>query len=413
MGNELMSTFPSKKSPSYASRGIARHECQTGLVDKSKSIDQIFLKSARLKVRPESVAWLNAAAIEVNQVWNWCAERSLSVYRNTGKRLSGFDLGREVAGCGKHFDHINQSVVTAVCQQYAMKRWQAKVAKLKWRVSFGARRSLGWMPIKGAATQRKGVAFRTCQKSFRVFNLELLGSQKLRDGCFAQDSCGDWWLCLPVEVATNKSSAPRGAVGIDLGLKTIATTSDGETLEAGRWTHAYAERLANAQRRGHKRQAKRIHRKIARCRADALHKFSRKIVDKYQTIVIGDVSSQKFAKTRMAKSVLDSAWGMLKKQLQYKGEHASRSVEIVNERNTTRACSSCGCISGPSGLRQLVVRAWKCSECGSDHDRDINAARNILVRAKALASMRERGSTMNADGALVLPADAGNVLGAH
>jgi putative transposase len=95
-------------------------------------------------------------------------------------------------------------------------------------------------------------------------------------------------------------------------------------------------------------------------------------------ILIGDVSSVKLAKTRMAKSVLDAGWGMLKTQLQYKGEYAGRCVRIVDERNTTRACSSCGALTGPSGLDSLVVRTWVCSECGETHDRDVNAARNIL-----------------------------------
>jgi IS605 OrfB family transposase len=119
------------------------------------------------------------------------------------------------------------------------------------------------------------------------------------------------------------------------------------------------------------------HRKWRR-RKDALHKFSRRIINRYQTIVIGDVSSLKLAKTRMAKSVLDAGWGMLKTQLQYKGQQASRCVLIVNERNTTRTCSSCGALSGPSGLDMLVVRTWMCHECGVTHDRDVNAARNIL-----------------------------------
>jgi len=73
------------------------------------------------------------------------------------------------------------------------------------------------------------------------------------------------------------------------------------------------------------------------------------MVNQYETIVVGDVSSQKLVKTRMAKSVLDSGWSMLKRMLQYKGEHAGRSVEIVSERNTTRACSFCGALLGPKG----------------------------------------------------------------
>ena len=155
-------------------------------------------------------------------------------------------------------------------------------------------------------------------------------------------------------------------------------TSDGEKLEAGRFYRSIEQKIANSQRRAHKRQAKRLHRTAARRRKDALHKFSRTIVNTYQVIKVGDVSSLKLAKTRMAKSVLDAGWGMLKTQLQYKGQQAGRSVLIVNERNTTRTCSSCGALSGPSGLDMLVVRTWVCSECGETHDRDVNAARNIL-----------------------------------
>jgi transposase len=90
------------------------------------------------------------------------------------------------------------------------------------------------------------------------------------------------------------------------------------------------------------------------------------------------VSSLKLAKTWMAKSVLDAGWGMLKTQLQYKGQQAGRSVIIVSERDTTRTCSSCRALTGPSGLDMLDVRTWVCSACGDTHDRDVNAARNIL-----------------------------------
>jgi transposase len=78
-----------------------------------------------------------------------------------------------------------------------------------------------------------------------------------------------------------ESIAPLEAIGIDLGLREIAATSDGDRLAAGRWTRRFAQKLASAQRRGHKRQAKRIYRQAARCRADALHKFSRRMVDQY------------------------------------------------------------------------------------------------------------------------------------
>ena len=75
-----------------------------------------------------------------------------------------------------------------------------------------------------------------------------------------------------------------------------------------------------------------------------------------------------------AKAVLDSGWGLLRMQLQYKGESAGRCVRIVSERNTSRTCSACGALSGPAGVNGLRVRLWVCGECGCAHDRDVNAA---------------------------------------
>ena len=251
-------------------------------------------------------------------------------------------------------------------------------------------------------------------KTFRVFEAHRLEGVKWKQGCFAQDAVGDWWLCLPVEYTPEPSVAPEDQVGIDLGLKDTAVTSEGERLESGRFFRGVESKIAQAphvaplalrgisyaalrsQRRGHRRQAKRLHRKAARRRADALHKFSRRIVNQYQFIVVGDVSSQKLVKTRMAKSVLDAGWGMLKGFLQYKGEHAGRSVMVVCERNTTRVCSFCSALTGPAGKDMLVVRQWRCPACGTGHDRDQNSARNILyVGLRTRASVRGNESSQD------------------
>jgi putative transposase len=101
-----------------------------------------------------------------------------------------------------------------------------------------------------------------------------------------------------------------------------------------------------------------------------------------QNIVVGDVSSLKRVKTRMAKSVLDAGWGMLKTQLQYKGQQAGSSVQVVSERYSTRVCGNCGALTGPKGVGQLLERLWVCNACGDTHDRDVNAARNILVGSR-------------------------------
>jgi putative transposase len=351
-----------------------------------------FTRTLRLKVRAEAYPWLNAAAVEVNQVFNWANATSIDAAdrnrRAHARFLTGFDLCNLSAGVTEFFERIGANTIQRICVEYAARRRAARRVKLRWRVSRGSRRSLGWVPFKAASLKRRGVALRFCGKAFRVFERERLEGGKWRDGCFAQDACGDWWLCLPVQIALEQKAAPREAVGIDLGLKAIAVTSDGERLEAGCWAQEFAGKLALAQRRGHKRQAKRLHRKAARCRADALHKFSRRMVEQYQHIVVGDVSSLRLVKTRLAKSVLDAGWGMLKAQLQYKGPAAGRSVQVVSEKYTSVTCSSCGSLSGPRGVNGLIVRSWICSECGDSHDRDVNAARNILIGSRCLTSVR-------------------------
>jgi hypothetical protein len=102
-------------------------------------------------------------------------------------------------------------------------------------------------------------------------------------------------------------------------------------------------------------------------------------------------ATSSLVKTRLAKSVLDAGWGMLKAQLQYKSREAGKCVLIVNERNTTRSCSNCKALTGPKGLDMLAVRTWVCGGCGGTHDRDVNCGTKHPVRGEVLAvPQRER-----------------------
>jgi putative transposase len=348
------------------------------------------VRTLRLKVMREGYPWLNRAAFEVNQVWNYSNEishKAARPYAGVSRWLGAFDLDKLTAGATELFAHIGSDTIQRVNAEFATRRKQFRRTKLRWRTSTGSKRSLGWIPFKAVQLKRKGRSMRFSGKAFRVFEQHLLQGVRWKCGCFAQDAVGDWWLCLPVERIISGAPATSEAVGIDLGLTDTAAASDGERLLAGQFYRGIEHKIAQAQRRGHKRQAKRLHRKAARRRKDALHKFSKKIVEKYHQIIIGDVSSLKLAKTRMAKSVLDAGWGMLKAQLKYKGEYAGRCVSIVNEKNTTRVCSSCGALTGPSGLDSLVVRRWVCRACGDTHDRDVNAARNILAAGRCSPSV--------------------------
>jgi putative transposase len=142
--------------------------------------------------------------------------------------MSGFDLCSLAAGGTQYFDKIGADTIQSICVHYAQKRQAAKRTKLRWRVSRGARRSLGWVPFKAAGIKRKGVCLRFAGKCFRVFERERLDGVKWQGGCFAQDAVGDWWVCLPVKIEAEQSIAPEEEVGVDLGLKDIAVASDGE-----------------------------------------------------------------------------------------------------------------------------------------------------------------------------------------
>jgi hypothetical protein len=129
-----------------------------------------FTRALRLKVRREAYGWLNAAAVEVNEVFNYCNETSLkAAIRTDNKRkwLSGFDLCYLTAGASRYFDKIGAGTIQSICVHYAQKRAAVHRLKLRWRVSRGARRSLGWVPFKAASRKRKGVCLRFAGNSFR------------------------------------------------------------------------------------------------------------------------------------------------------------------------------------------------------------------------------------------------------
>jgi putative transposase len=120
-----------------------------------------FTRTLRLKVRPESYGWLDAAAVEANQVFNFCNETSLLAATRTDlkrKWLTGFDLCNLTSGAARYFERIGADTIQRICVEYAQKRSAAKRRRLRWRVSRGARRSLGWVPFKAASLKRKGRA---------------------------------------------------------------------------------------------------------------------------------------------------------------------------------------------------------------------------------------------------------------
>jgi IS605 OrfB family transposase len=269
--------------------------------------------------------------------------------------------------------------VQEVIAVHAKARKQFKKDKLKWRASGGARRALGFVPFKAGAGKFVNGQVRFAGFFFNIWDSYGLSKYKFRSGSFNEDSRGRWYFNIVVDAESVRSTGTAG-VGIDLGCKEAATDSNGEGVK-GREYRKLEASLGIAQRAKNKARAKAIHAKIKNRRKDSLHKYSRKLVNENAAIFVGNVSSTGLAKTKMAKSVLDAGWGMFKTMLEYKCDHAGIVFEVVNEAYTTQTCSSCGAIgaSSPKGRAGLRIREWTCAECSATHDRDINAAKNILA----------------------------------
>jgi putative transposase len=335
-------------------------------------------KTLQVRVKDKHAAVLRKMARDVNTTYNFCNETSHKAIRDRNRWLSGYDLQKLTAGFSQ-CDGVRASADTIqlVCVEYARRRKQFKKARLNWRVSNpkAPKYSLGWIPFKGVTVKYKAGQIEFCGGKFSLWDSYGLGQYELRGGSFSEDSRGRWYFNVVVEVKKELSPG-TAAVGIDLGLKTAITTSTGDTFE-GHLYRASEAKLAKAQRAGKKRRVRTIHAKIRNQRKDGLHKFSTALVRQNAAIFVGDVSSSKLVKTKMAKSTHDAGWAMFKTMLEHKADQAGVVFKVVSESYSTQACSQCGSIEGPKGLSGLGIREWACS-CGAAHQRDINAARNIL-----------------------------------
>lgn len=339
-------------------------------------------KTLRLRIKDKHARVLSAMAREVNQVWNYCNETSNRAIRDRRQWLSGYDLQKLTNGFSKCDGiRIGSPTVQQVCEDYAKARKQFKRAKLRWRVSDpkSSKYSLGWIPFKARALQYKSGQIVFAGQRFSLWDSYGLAAYEMRAGSFSEDSRGRWYLNVVVKVQAKAGSA-TASIGIDLGLKEAAVASDGQRI-VGRFYSQLQADLGLAQRAGKKQRVKAIHAKIANQRKDMLHKFSSALVKENAAIFVGDVASTKLVKTWMAKSTLDAGWAMLKTMLEYKSQQAGIVFEVVSESYTTQTCSCCGSIpaSSPKGRAGLGIREWTCSDCGAAHDRDVNAARNILA----------------------------------
>ena len=204
---------------------------------------------------------------------------------------------------------------------------------------------------------------------------------------------GRWFVSLAVDVADPVPQAPTGQqVGVDLGLATFATLSTGEKIANHRHLARHERGLRRQQRRlsrmtkgsnNRAKQRKKVARKHARvrdARRDFLHKASTTLVRENDLIAVEDLNVSGMVRNRsLAKSISDVGWSEFRSMLAYKAEQSGRQLAVINRwYPSSKICSSCGELLAKL---PLSVRQWTCPSCSTRHDRDVNAAKNILVAA--------------------------------
>jgi putative transposase len=326
----------------------------------------------RIKDQTSRIHLLKMASA-INYVWNYCNEVSLLAFRRDKTFLSAYDLHKLTAGTSKDL-RLSADTIQQVCTEYVTRRRQFKKIKLKWR---SRKRSLGWIPFKAAYIRLQGDSVTYCGHRFRLW-LSRPVEGIIKTGSFTQDACGRWYVNVQCEVPDAAGPVGTEELGIDLGLTNQIACSDGVIYSRENLTRVHEAALAMAQRAHKKRRVKGIQAKIANTRNDWTHKATTAIARRAKLIVIGDVSSTKLTKTVFAKSTYDAAWHSVRHQLHYKAIRLAGVCVPGRETFSSVTCSDCGTRSGPSGLRTLGVRAWICPGCGNAHERDVNAAKNIL-----------------------------------
>jgi putative transposase len=318
---------------------------------------------------------LNRLACAVNFVWNYCNEASYNAIRNRGKFFSAIDLKNLTSGSAKELG-LNSVTVQAICEEYVIRRIQFKKRKLRWRTSRGSRRSLGWIPFKANSIQVDNDRVNYLSHGYRFWLSRPVGGRVL-SGSFSQDAQGHWYVNLACEVSKMDHSHEIEELGGDPGLKASMTFSDGSVIENNHEYRQLEEKLAKAQRAHKTRQARKINAKVKNKRRDHAHKKTTKIVKKAYILYVGNVSGR-FLQSTNGKSSSDAWTGYIRNLLKYKAIRHSGHYYEVNENSSTVTCSTFHKKTGPSGLSGLGVREWTCSECHAHHDRDVNAAKNIL-----------------------------------
>jgi putative transposase len=232
---------------------------------------------------------------------------------------------------------------------------------------------------------------------------------------------GRYYASFVVDRAPAPLPASEHEVGVDVGLDRLVVTSGGEIIANPRFLRARQRRLAMAQRamsrkqKGSANRAKAghrvavLHRKVRETRRDHAHKIALWLIRENQAVYAEDLAVSGLARAWLAKSVHDAGWAQLLRLIGEKAEYYGRGFYRIGRFvPTSQTCCECGASDGP---KPLGVRAWTCAACGAVHDRDINAARNILAAGRA-ERLNACGGNLRPPPTVAVPGEAGTHRGA-
>lgn len=311
---------------------------------------------------------LRKMARSVNFVWNFAKQTQLNAFHARSARLitekktsklvaipnilSAFELNNLVAGSSKELGLHSQSV-QAVTEEFSRRRKQ--FGKLpRWR----GRRSPGWIPWKASGIKISGDSFKYGGQKFRFWNSRGLPlDAQIKTGSLTQDKRGRWYLNVSFQSEQIQTVCGTAEIGVDIGIKTLASLSDGRKIERPNLREKYLKRMRIlektrrfARRKASKnkkylslpktKQERNLHAKVANTRSDYLHKESTKLVTRSKLIVAGDVPCKLMNRSKNMSGIsLDSGIGMFKNMLNYKAARAGSTYLEVSERNSSGAPS--------------------------------------------------------------------------
>lgn len=221
---------------------------------------------------------------------------------------------------------------------------------------------------------------------------------KIKSATISQSSSGKYFASILVETNHIPMEMTGNVIGLDLGIKDLLITSDGEKFDNIRTIKKYEGKLTKEQRKLSRKvkgsrnwdkqriKVAKIHEKIHNTRVDNLHKISHRLVCENQVIISEDLAVSNMVKNHnFAQAIFDCGWYELTRQIDYKSDWNNRQyIKIGRFTKSSQPCNICGYIN--SETKNLSVREWTCPKCGTTHDRDINAAINILNEGIKLLS---------------------------